>query len=84
MVMSPLEERSKAMMKERLRRRDGGATDYSKGDRARAVDMEAYSKGYDKAFGKGCKQHPSYKVLRPPTADCYTCRRLWREKELGL
>ena len=72
------------MKKERLRRRTKGSTSSGKGDRARAVDQEAYRRGYEEAFGKGCKQHPAYKVLKPPAADCYVCRRLWREKELGI
>ena len=78
------EERSQHMIRERARRSSGGATDYSKGDRARAGDADAYRAGYDKAFGNRCEQHPKYMVLKPPTADCFVCRRLWREKQLGL
>ncbi len=83
-MVSPLEERSHHMQAERERMSSGGATGYSKGDRARQSDPEKFRAGYDKVFGKGCKQHPSYKVLKPPTADCFVCRRLWREKELGI
>lgn len=27
-----------------------------------------------------CKKHPTYKVIRKPTADCEPCRKLWAEK----
>jgi hypothetical protein len=55
------------------------STGAGKGDWLRPVDHERYAANYDAAFGK-CKDHPDYKVIRPPTADCIVCRRLWREK----
>jgi hypothetical protein len=27
-----------------------------------------------------CKKHPNYKAIRPPTADCYQCKRIYRAK----
>lgn len=71
------------MKKERQRISSGGSTSSGKGDRARTVDQDAYHRGYAEAFGR-CTDHPKYKVLRKPKADCVVCRRLWREKELGL
>lgn len=28
-----------------------------------------------------CPKHPSYKAIRPPTANCPTCRQMWAEKD---
>jgi hypothetical protein len=59
-----------------------GKWDGGKGDRQRRVDIDKYRKGFDAAFNR-CSDHPTYKVLRPPTADCIVCRRLWRERSLN-
>lgn len=59
----------------------GGKWDGGKGDHQRPVNIGRFGDNYDAAFGT-CKDHPTYKALRPPTADCIVCRRLWRERKL--
>ncbi len=59
-----------------------GKWDGGKGDRQRPVDIDKYRKNYDATFGR-CPEHPTYKILQPPTADCIVCRRLWRERKLN-
>lgn len=27
-----------------------------------------------------CRKHPTYKVIRKPTADCEQCRKMWEKK----
>lgn len=29
-----------------------------------------------------CSKHPTYKVMRKPTADCEECRMLWEIKQM--
>jgi hypothetical protein len=58
-----------------------GKWEGGKGDRQRVTDIDKYRGNYAKAFGY-CAVHPTYKALRPPTADCVVCRRLWRERKL--
>ncbi len=59
-----------------------GKWDGGKGDRQRPSDINKYRTGYAAAFST-CPDHPDYKVLRKPTADCIVCRRLWRERQLN-
>lgn len=50
-----------------------------KGSKRRPGDEVKYRDNYDRIFSR-CPDHPTYMVQTRPSADCPTCRRLWRDK----
>lgn len=42
--------------------------------------MVTYTEPYHYPNNNRCKKHPTYKVMRQPTADCEQCRVLWQER----